>query len=326
MPEVKKHIDKSIERTGREYREVHEWIDDPGRKKERHDVTRMLEFGGMFREKHGEESVQEYVAHLHDDMKGKFGHLVEDTAKTGEILLDRQMKSLREQMGQAGFQKHGRAVKAALENSVSGLLVELERLTRETLSYFGVKDSSTDAFGVRDADVEVLRKAGVVEEDLVHCRKVAHKAVEIARRTGQPLDMDLVVRGALFHDLGKSKTHAIEHGKLGAELGKQLGLPTAINDIMEKHIRGGLTESEAVELGLPVKDYRLKSLEERIIIYADRLVDIITDGVVEEESKAEERFEEILTQNIKYGKNDLTLQRYLGYHRKIQSLMRKACA
>ena len=132
----------------------------------------------------------------------------------------------------------------------------------------------------------LLRKAGVVEEDIVHCRKVAHKAVEIARRTGQQLDMDLVVRGALFHDLGKSKTHAIEHGKLGAELGKQLGLPTAINDIMEKHIRGGLTESEAVELGLPVKDYRLKSLEERIIIYADRLVDIITDGVVEKESRS----------------------------------------
>ena len=37
--------------------------------------------------------------------------------------------------------------------------------------------------------------------------------------------------------------------------------------------------------------------------------------------EAEERFEEILTQNIKYGKNDLTLQRYLGYHREIQSLV-----
>jgi uncharacterized protein len=143
------------------------------------------------------------------------------------------------------------------------------------------------------------------------------------RRTGQKLDMDLVVHGALFHDLGKSKTHSIEHGKLGADLGKQLGLSTAITDIMEKHIRGGLTEGEAGELGLPAKDYRLKSLEERIIIYADRLVDIITDGVVEKDSEAEDRFEEILTQNMKYRKNDLTLKRYLGYHREIQGLMRK---
>jgi uncharacterized protein len=324
MPEVRKHVDTSIKRTGKEYREVHEWIDDPATKKERHDVTRMLEFGSMFRERYGEESVQEYVAHLHDDLKGKFGHLVEDAAKAGEKPVDRQMQSLQQQIGQATFEKHGGAIKTALQNGVSGLIAELERMTHETLQYFGVKNSSTDAFGVRDADVEVLRKAGVVEEDILHCRKVAHKAVEIARRTGQKLDMDLVVRGALFHDLGKSKTHAIEHGKIGAELGKGLALPTAITDIMEKHIRGGLTESEALELGLPVKDYRLKSLEERIIIYADRLVDIITDCVVEKDSQAEERFEEILTRNIKYGKNDLTLRRYLGYHSEIQALMGKA--
>ena len=29
---------------------------------------------------------------------------------------------------------------------------------------------------------------------------------------------------------------------------------------MEKHIRGGLTEEEAKELGLPIKDYTLKTL------------------------------------------------------------------
>ncbi len=90
---------------------------------------------------------------------------------------------------------------------------------------------------------------------------------------------------------------------------------------MEKHIRGGLTEEEARELGLPVKDYRLKRIEERIIIYADRLVDIISDGVVQTEDEAEKRFEEILTTQVKYGKNDITLKRYLGYHREIQALM-----
>ena len=182
---------------------------------------------------------------------------------------------------------------------------------------FNALSGSNDAFGVHDADVELLRQAGVSEEDIPHCRLVAHKAVEIARRTCQQLEMDLVVRGALFHDFGKSKTDAIEHGKLGAELGKQLGLSKALTDIMENHIRGGITESEAIVLGLPVKDYRLKSLEERIIIYADRLVGIIKDGVVEKDSEAEERFEEILTRNIRYGKNDLTFERYFGYHREI---------
>jgi len=189
-----------------------------------------------------------------------------------------------------------------------------------------IRKHRADPSGVLDADVQLLRRAGVSEEDITHCRKVAHKAVEIARRTCQPLDMNLIVRGALFHDLGKAKTHAIEHGKIGAKLGRSLGLPEAVNDIMEKHIRGGLTDREAVELGLPEKDYRLKSLEERIIIYADRLVDILTDGAVEKDAEAEERFEEILSQNVKYGKNDLTLQRYLAYHREIQGLIRRACA
>ena len=78
---------------------------------------------------------------------------------------------------------------------------------------------------------------------------------------------------------------------------------------MEKNIRGGLTAAGAAELGLPVKDYRVNSIEEKIVIYADRLVDIITDGVVKTDEEAEQRFEEILTTQIEYGKNDITLKR-----------------
>lgn len=181
------------------------------------------------------------------------------------------------------------------------------------------------SYSIQESDIEILRNAGVSEDDIEHCRAVARKALEIARRTGAGLDMELVGRGALFHDLGKAKTHEIVHGRIGAELGEQLGLPEKITALMEKHIRGGLTEEEAVELGLPVKDYTLKSLEERIVIYADRLVDIITDGIVpiRSEAEAEGRFEEILREIPKYGKNDKTLVRYLGYHREIQGLMKR---
>lgn len=178
---------------------------------------------------------------------------------------------------------------------------------------------------IHASDIEILRTSGVSEDDIKHCIKVAEKALDIASRTGAVVDMELIGRGALFHDLGKSKTHDIEHGKIGAELGKKLGLPQEITDIMEKHIRGGLTEPEAVELGLPVKDYTLHRLEERIIIYADRLVDIITDGIIkiDKEIEAEERFEEILKTCTKYGKNEKTLQRYLAYHREIQGLINR---
>ena len=176
------------------------------------------------------------------------------------------------------------------------------------------------------ADIELLRQAGMVQSDIDHSLAVAEKALDIARRTKAELDMELVGRGALFHDLGKSKTHDIVHGQVGAELGAALGLPPAITAIMEKHIRGGLTAAEATELGLPVKDYTLRRLEERIVIYADRLVDIIHDGIVtlKNEGEAESRFESILREIPKYGKNEITLNRYLGYHREIQALMAQA--
>ncbi len=173
------------------------------------------------------------------------------------------------------------------------------------------------------ADIELLRVSGVSEDDIAHSVKVAEKALEIAYRTNSDLDFEFIGRGALFHDLGKAKTHDIEHGKLGAEMGNALGLSDRINAVMEKHIRGGLTSEEAIELGLPVKDYTLHTLEERIIIYADRLVDIITEDIVriKEEIEAEERFGEILRTIPKYGKNDITLSRYLNYHREIQGLL-----
>ena len=32
MPPIEKHIQASIERTGKDYRDIHEWIDHPGKK------------------------------------------------------------------------------------------------------------------------------------------------------------------------------------------------------------------------------------------------------------------------------------------------------
>lgn len=78
MPSIDQHAKTSLEKIGKEYREVHEWIDDPQHKNERHDITRVLEFSRMFEEKYGEEAAREYIRHLADDLNGKFNHLVED--------------------------------------------------------------------------------------------------------------------------------------------------------------------------------------------------------------------------------------------------------
>ena len=279
MPPIEKHVAISRQRTGKEYRELHTWIDDadPKTKAERHDITRIFVFGKRIEKHHGQEGLNEYLQHIHDDVAAKFEHLQHD----------------------------------------------VENMTGDILVYFGVKKGSALNYHVQEADIAILKNAGVSDADLAHCLKVADKAVEIAQRTGVRLDLELVGRGAFFHDLGKAESHDLDHGKIGAELGIALGLPKALTDIMEKHIRGGMTEAEAKELKLPVKDYTLNSLEEKIIIYADRLVDIITDGVVQinSESEAEARFEEFIRDLPKYHKNQVTYERYLGYHREIQALV-----
>jgi hypothetical protein len=78
MPSIERHVEISLQRCSKPYREVHEWIDDPRHKNERHDITRVLETGRMFEEQYGEEAAREYIQHLADDLNGKFNHLLED--------------------------------------------------------------------------------------------------------------------------------------------------------------------------------------------------------------------------------------------------------
>ena len=180
-----------------------------------------------------------------------------------------------------------------------------------------------ETYVVQASDIDLLRKAGLSENDIAHSVKVAEKALEIAGRTNRKLDMELVGRGCSCFMIWVKPRHMRSNmGNWELKWGWRWVCPT-ITAVMEKHIRGGLSTEEAVELGLPVKDYTLGSPEERIIIYADRLVDIITDGIValSGEKEAEERFEEILRNFPKYGKNDTTLERYLNYHREIQGML-----
>ena len=304
MPKTDVHIEASVRKTGKSHQAVHAFADFERKKPERHDVTKMVDYSNLMESKYGIEAAQEFVQHIHDDIQCKFRDFIGTLKK------------------RAGELSEDQTANEPIGSRLNALVSETESKLKGILDYFGVAEGkNVRLYRVATQDIELLRKAGVGEDDIQHCLLVAGKALEIAHRTGAALDFELIGRGALFHDLGKAKTHAIEHGKLGAEMGKSLELPAAITDIMEKHIRGGLTEAEAIELGLPVKDYRLKSMEEKIVIYADRLVDIITDGVVKADEEAEERFEDILTTDIKYGKNDITRKRYLGYHREIQALM-----
>ncbi len=82
MPPIASHTKASQERTGKNYQDIHEWLDlDPATKAERHDITKIFEFGQMIEEKYGKEGREEYIRHLHDDVKAKFSHLQHDFEK-----------------------------------------------------------------------------------------------------------------------------------------------------------------------------------------------------------------------------------------------------
>jgi len=285
MPNIEEHVKISLARTGKDYAQIHEWMDkDPGKKAERHDVSRICEFGSIIRAKYGEEGLNEYVQHIYDDVIARY-------MRGKEII--------------------GTAISASLAHH------ELTTLKQ---------DEANGVCRMRPSDIDLLIQAGLATRDLEHSIHVAQKALEIAERTGSDLDMDLVGRGALLHDLGKGKSKGIDHGKAGAELGVTLGLPESITIIMEKHVNAGLTEDEARELGLPSKDYSPSRLEEKIVIYSDKLVDIIShpDRIVDSEIEAEHRFKEILEQYPKLAKSEKAFQRHLAYHEEIQRLIKRA--
>jgi uncharacterized protein len=109
-----------------------------------------------------------------------------------------------------------------------------------------------------------------------HCQMVSRFAVEIAkafRRKGFNVNVQLVEVSALLHDIGRSKTHKIDHGIIGGEIARTLGLPNSVTQIIERHVGGGIPQEEAEKLGLPAKDYLPQTLEEKIVSYADKRVE-----------------------------------------------------
>lgn len=118
--------------------------------------------------------------------------------------------------------------------------------------------------------LELLRQFNCSLPVIEHSKAVAWKALEISKKF--PVDTVLVKNGALLHDIGRGKTHGIEHAIMGAEILKDLGFSTEIVNIVERHIGAGIPLKEAESLGLPLKDYLPETLEEKIVAHTDNLI------------------------------------------------------
>jgi uncharacterized protein len=162
-------------------------------------------------------------------------------------------------------------------------------------------------------DVEVLVKAGCSADVVAHCITVSNMALSVAERVKVAVDRELVRRGGLFHDIGRSRTHGLEHAVAGVEIGRKLGFADALLLIIERHIGAGITAEEAERLGLPKKDYLPITAEEKIVSYADNL----TSGVREMPFyEGLGRFKEIL------GPDHEGIELFLKQHHEIQSWMK----
>lgn len=128
----------------------------------------------------------------------------------------------------------------------------------------------------REQALQLLREHQCSAEVVNHCKAVAKLALETAnvlKERGLKIDSELVEVGALLHDIGRSKTHRVHHAVVGAKIAKSAGLPDSVGSIIKRHVGGGITASEAKKLGWPEDVYVPITLEEKIVSYADKLVE-----------------------------------------------------
>jgi uncharacterized protein len=157
-----------------------------------------------------------------------------------------------------------------------------------------------DILPSRDIAFELLKQTKVPYHVRKHSIKVAEKALEIVESIKNvELNKDLVEIGALLHDIGRSKTHGFNHALIGGKLLKERGYPNELARICETHILGGLDKVDAKSVGLPEKDYLPKTLEEKIICLADKMM------AGTKEVTIEERFHKWFS---KYGKTDILIK------------------
>lgn len=120
-------------------------------------------------------------------------------------------------------------------------------------------------------ELKILKQEETPENVIEHSKAVYKKAMVIAANF-KNADNDLIKKGALLHDIGRSKTHGISHAVEGAKIVKQYGYPEEVQNIVERHIGAGITEEESVKLGLPKKSYIPQTIEEKIVAHADNLL------------------------------------------------------
>ena len=113
----------------------------------------------------------------------------------------------------------------------------------------------------REQCLQILKDNKTPSNIIEHCKAVAKFAGEIAEKLikkGRKVSKELVVAGALLHDIERHKDN---HVARGAELVKKFGYPE-VAKVVSKHT---LYEVE-------IEENQPKTFEEKIVFYADKRV------------------------------------------------------
>ena len=148
-----------------------------------------------------------------------------------------------------------------------------------------------------------------------HCLMVSAKSYDLAGLillNGSKIDAELCKVGGLIHDIGRYKSHGLNHGIIGAEMLKN---HPQLARIAKTHVGGGISKQEAIDLKLGNEDLMPVALEEKVVCYADKLVQGNRFAV-----NADEEIEKL---RAKLGKNHASIKRLRAIEDEINKLIKK---
>lgn len=160
-----------------------------------------------------------------------------------------------------------------------------------------------------EKEISLLKDAGCPDKVIEHVVAVARVALSIADEVKKSVDMELIRLGSLLHDIGRAKTHGIDHAVVGARMAAEMGMDERVVWIIERHIGAGIPADEARAMGLPYKDYIPISPEEKIVAHADNL---LSGSRITSFEESLQRFKNLL------GIEHPAIERFLKLHREIE--------
>jgi uncharacterized protein (TIGR00295 family) len=132
------------------------------------------------------------------------------------------------------------------------------------------------------------KKYGSNERIVAHCQACARISKLLSERAvgrGRAVNVEAAVAGALLHDIGRSQIQTVAHGYVGAGILEKEGVEGVVVEVVRRHVGAGISPEEAVTLGFPPGDYIPRTTEQKIVCFADKLLDGDRARPFEEEVK-----------------------------------------